>query len=169
MREDKVRNDVLIKSIGQFLQKVLPNPQAPVPEMTATIDVEAVPPKEEAYRFGPTTSPYLAPYAYDSDSLDKQYGIRKDGDKYRIGNSIVIRDEDSNIYLKDKQFKGTEGLWDVLTRKKPNLDAVTTEDYWKYKSILQMTNAHLEQYELGGNIHVSRGVKYRDVISKLFH
>jgi hypothetical protein len=30
-----------------------------------------------------------------------------------------------------------------------------------------MTNAHLEQYEPGGNIHVSRGVKYRDVISKL--
>jgi transcriptional regulator len=31
-----------------------------------------------------------------------------------------------------------------------------------------MTNVHLEQYEPGGSIYVSRGVKYRDIISKLF-
>jgi hypothetical protein len=36
-------------------------------------------------------------------------------------------DEDSNIYLKDKQFKGTEGLRELLTRKKPNLAGVTTK------------------------------------------
>jgi hypothetical protein len=47
------------------------------------------------YSFGLTASLYLAPYAYDSDSLDKQYGIRKDGDKYRIGNCIVTIDGDS--------------------------------------------------------------------------
>ena len=173
MHEDKIRNDMLIKSIGQFLQKVLP--QTPEKTATSSTEMEVDPPskieiKEDVpeYSFGPTASPYLAPYAYDSDSLDKQYGLRKDGDKYKIGNSTVTIDEDSNIYLKDKQFKGTEGLWELLTRKKPNLAAVTTKDYRKYKSILQMTNAHLEQYEPGGNIHVSRGVKYRDVISKLF-
>jgi hypothetical protein len=77
---------------------------------------------------------------------------------------LVTTDEDSNIYLKDK-LKGTEGLRELLTRKKLNLDAVTTKGYRKYKSIPQTTNAHLEQYEPGGNIHV----KYRDVISKLFN
>jgi hypothetical protein len=120
------------------------------------------------YGFGSTAAPYLAPYAYESDSLDRQYGIRKDGDKYSIGNSTVTIDGDSNIYLRDKEFKGTEGLWELLTRKKTNLAAVTTKELRKYKSILQMTDAHLEQYEPGCNIHVSRGVKYRNVISKLF-
>jgi hypothetical protein len=92
----------------------------------------------------------------------------KDGDKQRIGNSTVTIDEDCNIYLKDKHFKGTGGLWEILTRKKSILNVVTTKDFRKYKTILQMTNAHLEQYEPRGNIHVSRGVKYRDVKSELF-
>jgi hypothetical protein len=94
MHKDKIRNDMIINSIGQFLQKGLPNTQAPVPEMTASTELEAVPPskieiKEDVpeYSFGTRASPYLALYAYDSDSLDKQYGIRKEGDKYRIGNS----------------------------------------------------------------------------------
>jgi hypothetical protein len=88
-------------------------------------------------------------------TLIKQYGIRKDGDKYRIGNSTITLDGDSNLYLKDNHFKVTEGQWELLMRK----NVVTTKDYRKYKSILQMTNAHLEQNESGGNIHVSRAVK----------
>jgi hypothetical protein len=65
---------------------------------------------------------------------------------------LVTIAEDSNINLKDEHFKGAEGLWEVLTRKKTNLNVVTTKDYGKYKSILQMTNTHLEQYEHGGNM-----------------
>jgi hypothetical protein len=103
--------------------------------------VEAVPPgkmevREDVpeYSFGSTASPELAPYAYESDSLDRQYGLRKDGDKYRIGNSTVTIDGDSNIYLKDKQFKATEGLWELLTRKKPNLATVTTRTFGNIKA-----------------------------------
>jgi hypothetical protein len=59
-------------------------------------------------------------------------------------------------------------LWELLTRKKPNLVLITRQDYEKYKSILLMTSGHLEQYRADGNIHVSRGPKYRNVISKLF-
>jgi hypothetical protein len=86
MHDVKIRNDMLIESIGQFLQKVLPTKQTPVPEMTSSTAVEAVPPSnieiqedEPEHSFGPTASPYLAPYAYDSHSLHKQYGLRKDG------------------------------------------------------------------------------------------
>jgi hypothetical protein len=67
------------------------------------------------YIFGPTASPYLVPYAYDSYSLDKQYGNMNDGDRYRFGNSTVTIDGDSNIYFKDKHIKGTEGLWQQET------------------------------------------------------
>jgi hypothetical protein len=115
MHVDKIRNDMLIKSIGQFLQKVLPTTQAPV---SAPAEMEFVPPSkieikedEPDHSFGPTAGPYLAPYAYDSDSLDRQYGLRKDCDKHKIGNSTDTIDEDSNIYLKNKRFKGTVGLW----------------------------------------------------------
>jgi hypothetical protein len=110
MREDKVNNATLIKSIGQFLGEDLPSTttiQAPVLEITApnSAAVEAVPSASPSkivyddgetdvpeYIFGLTASPYLAQYAYDSDSLDKQYGFSKDGDKYRIGNCTVTID-----------------------------------------------------------------------------
>jgi hypothetical protein len=66
------------------------------------------------------------------------------------------------------EVSGTKVLWELLTRKKPNLDLITAEDYEKYKSILLMTSSHLEQYRADGNIHVSRGPKYRNGILKLF-
>jgi hypothetical protein len=66
-----------------------------------------------------------------------------------------------------RRFRGTKDLWELLTRKKPNLDLITPEDCEKYKSILLVTSGHLEEC-LDGNGHVSRGPKYRNVISKLF-
>jgi hypothetical protein len=84
-----------------------------------------------------------------------------------IGDSIVGVDPHINIHIQDAEFPGTKGLWEVLTRKgvkKIN----TADDLQRYKTILEMTNAHLEGYNPNANINVSRGLKFRDVISKLF-
>jgi len=54
--------------------------------------------------------------------LDTQYGIRRDGDNFKIGNSNVTVDNMSNITIKGKQFKGTEDLWKLLTRKNIDYD-----------------------------------------------
>jgi hypothetical protein len=35
-----------------------------------------------------------------------------------MGNSDVTVDTSSDLYIKDKQFKGTRGLWELLTRKR---------------------------------------------------
>jgi hypothetical protein len=85
-----------------------------------------------------------------------------------IGNSNIVIDDASNIYVNDRCLRGTKGLWKMLTRKKPNTDLNSAEDYEKYKSILLMTNGHLEQYRPYSNVHVSREPNYRNVISKLF-
>jgi hypothetical protein len=59
MQFDKFRNDVLIKSIGQFLQRVLPT----TPKQAPITEVEAVPPSriekedEAEYSFGLTATP----------------------------------------------------------------------------------------------------------------
>jgi hypothetical protein len=229
MQEEKMRNNMLIKTISQFLRKVLPatgalaserqqmiptkleTPKSETPKRTsARLPVrsilssasssgtpaaehwEAGPSTESVYEtttppppshaamseedvkefttrhFGPTASPYMTSYVYDKDFLDKHYGIRKEGEKYKIGDSAVTIDTNSDIYVKRKRFAGTEGLWELLTKKKPNVDIVTSDDYRQYKGILEMTNAHLEGYMPGGNIHISRGFKYKEIISKLF-
>jgi hypothetical protein len=77
-------------------------------------------------------------------------------------------DEDSNVYVKKQEFKGTKGLWELLKRKRVNKDVITTEDLKQYKRILELTNAHLEGYEPDANIKVTKGLKFKEVISKLF-
>lgn len=70
-----------------------------------------------------------------------------------IEDSTVANEDDSKFYVKNNHFKGLEGLCELLTRKKRNVDIVTSEDYRKYKTILKRTNACFEQYDPGGNNH----------------
>ena len=114
---------------------------------------------------GALASPYVSPYLYESKrrGLDTVYGIRREGGVFMIGDSQVSVDRDGNIHIKDVEFPATKGLWERLTRKKVDKDSLK-----QYKTILKMTNAHLEGYKPDANIHASKGNKFRDVISKLF-
>jgi hypothetical protein len=77
-------------------------------------------------------------------------------------------DGNSDLYIKDKHFKSMPGAWELLTRKSVNKNLVSADDMKRNKSILNLTSAHLEGYELQTPIHVSRGTKLRIVIAKLF-
>jgi len=118
--------------------------------------------------FGEIASPYLSPYVHKSGVLDAEYGLRKVGDRFFIGNSHVTVDRYSDFYIRNKHFKRTRGLWELLTRKKINKEIVTNSDLRQYKRILELTSAHLEGHESGGPIHISKGVKFITVIAKLF-
>jgi len=100
--------------------------------------------------------------------LDTQYGIRKDGDSFKIGDSTVLVDTDSDITIRGKEFRGTTALWELLTRKSVGRRKITTDDLKKYKKILELTNAHLTGYQPGADLQITRGSKYRDVIAPLF-
>jgi len=123
-----------------------------------------------ARTLGELASPYVSPYLYESKwrGLDTEYGMRRVGDGFMIGDSRVGMDRDGNIHIKNVEFPATKGLWELLTRKKVNKKSVTTDDLKQYKTILEMNNAHLEGYEPEGNIRTFRGLKFRDVISRLF-
>jgi hypothetical protein len=47
-------------------------------------------------------------------------------------------------------------------------ESVTTANLKQYKTILEMTNAHLEGYVPHANIRTSKGLKYNKIISRLF-
>jgi len=66
----------------------------------------------------------------------------------------------SDFHVRKKHFKGTRGLWELLTRKKVNTELVTQSDLKQYKRILTLTSAHLEGYEPGAPIHISKGTKF---------
>jgi len=65
-------------------------------------------------------------------------------------------------------FKGSKGLWELLTRRKVNTRYITKDDLKTYKKILTMTNAHLTQYQSECNISITRGKKFREIIAPLF-
>ena len=63
--------------------------------------------------------------------LDDWYRIRKDGDSFKIGDSRVLVDTDSDITIRAKEFRGTIGLWEMLTRKSVDRRKTTTDDLEK--------------------------------------
>jgi len=73
----------------------------------------------------------------------------------------IADDSSSPMYEK---FKGTEGLWEFLTRKQPI--GFTEEDYETYK-ILKMTNALYQNHDPSENrVKSSSSDKYKTSIIK---
>jgi len=78
--------------------------------------------------FGEIACPYLLPYVHRSGVLDAEYGLRKVGDKFFIGNSNVTVDTNSDLCIRNKHFKGRRGLWKLLSRKKVDNRFVSEDD-----------------------------------------
>jgi hypothetical protein len=174
----------LIKAIADFVKAVLlhtpkgphsPNSESPahtraddddddVTEVLSDGDVRTI----DRNSFSAAANPYLAPFVHKRGMMNVDYGLRKVGDKFYIGNSIVTIDSGSDLYIKDKRFKGTGGLWELLTRKTVDNRLITKEALMQYKNILELTSAHLEGYDPAGATRISRRNKYRNVIAKLF-
>jgi len=79
---------------------------------------------------------------------------------FMIGDSPIVVDTDGDITIKERVFKGSKGLWELLTRKKVNTEFITKDDLKTYKKILTMTNAYLTKYQPDGNINITRGKNF---------
>jgi len=86
---------------------------------------------------------------------------------FMVGDSPIVFDTCGDITIKDRVFKGSKGLWELLTRKNVNTEVINKDDLKSYKKILKMTNAHLIQYQPSGNINITRGKRFRDNIAPL--
>jgi len=76
-------------------------------------------------------------------------------------------DTNSDLYIRDTHFKGTLGLWELLTQKRADNRLVSEDDLKQYKNILDLSSAHLEVYEPGSLIHISNLPKFK-IIDRLF-
>jgi len=85
-----------------------------------------------------------------------------------IADSTVCLDPDDKITIKGNVFRGTERLWELLTRKNVNTQLVGKEDLKTFKKILRLTNAHLPRYQHDDKSNIKRRKKFRDGIAYLF-
>lgn len=94
------------------------------------------------------------------------YGARLEQGGLMIGNSKLDADEQDNIIIGNKKYKGTKGLFELIFKSKPA--TYTAQDLISFKEICINTNAHKKGYNPTAPIHRNTSVKYKNIISKLF-
>ena len=101
---------------------------------------------------------------------DTTFGVRKEGSMHFIGNQEVdIEDNDIILIDSDRRFRGTPGLWELITSKTPK--NFTNKDYNKYKTIMLLTNALYRDYDPKKKTHPrgSRSGKWIKLLSPIWH
>lgn len=121
----------------------------------------------------PLTRKYMLKFmkgeAGTNNRIDYIYGPRIQDDKLMIGNSLLTFDNEGNIHINDVQYKGTEGLYELLFKRQPDEEMYKENDLNAYKDILIKTNAHKKGYIKSSNINRPvNSIKYKTVISYLF-
>ena len=134
---EKITKELLpIKAGIEGLPGALSFPTYPALEMT---EEEEEKEKEEKKDLGEIAKSYLT-YAMGKDS-DRSFGIYPDvNNKLKIGNKF-LKFKDNNIIIDDKEYKGTEGLWELIVSKEPQEGKYTDDDYINYINLLVQTNA----------------------------
>ena len=97
--------------------------------------------------FGSVASPYVPSYAFRARNVDKDFGIRREADgSFKICNSTVDIDPQSNVYVQGKMYEGTPDYLILLTRKKVNHSLISTNDLKNYRDILTLLRYHEKSY-----------------------
>ena len=102
-------------------------------------------------------------------SHDPTFGVyQNDTDgSFKIGSSS-FKYTDKHVFVDGRKYKATQGLWELLTKSKPDKNVVTFQDKQTYKQILLQSNAHRVNYSPTGKIKANKGIKYTRFISQLF-
>ena len=127
---EKITKELLpIKAGIEGLPGAISFPTYPALEMTE---------EEEKKDLGDIAKKYLT-YATGKDS-DRIFGIYPDeNNKLKIGNKF-LKFKGNNIIIDDKEYTGTEGLWELIVSKEPQEGIYTDDDYIKYINLLVQTN-----------------------------
>ena len=72
------------------------------------------------------------------------------------------------MFIDGKNYKATPGLWELVTKSKPNRNMVSVQDKQGYKQILPQSNAHRVNYSPSGKTKANKRLKYTRFILQLF-
>lgn len=99
-------------------------------------------------------------------TIDHNYGVRVDGNEWKIGNEQLELDFDDFI-INGKRYKGTRGLYELIFMNNPNEYIYAEEDLHNYGKVLLDTNVHRVNYSAIGKLRSNRGRKYKNIIAPL--
>ena len=171
-QEDIKRLQPLIEPIKDIAthQKEILQSQSAIPLITTSrtpLAIEDVPasPSTPGYNLGKISEKYLKG-VFSHNKYDKAFGIKatEGSTDFKLGNKIVKIDG-NNLIIEGHQYIGTEGLWKLLTLKKPG--EVSNNDYKNYKKIVLQTKAFLK--DGGTSVKANRGDKYDLFIKPIYN
>ena len=152
-----------LKPIREGIEK-LPEAMQPIGEATGEEEEEEEEDEEEDESVGEIAYKFLnKPY------LDTTFGIRKEKGHHYIGDKHVIVDDNDIIIKKNgERFKGTSGLWELITSKTPK--SYTEKDYDNYWVLMIMTNAlHRNNDENNPRPKGSGSNKWKNLLSPIWY
>ena len=146
-----------LKPIREGIEK-LPEAIQPLGKTTEEEEEE-----EEDERVGELAATFL-----NRSNSDTNFGIRKEGMHHYIGYRHVIVKDNDIIFPNDERLKGTRGLWELITSKKPK--NYTDDDYNNYRYLMIKTNAIHKDNDPNnsrakGNY---KGVKWKNIVSPIW-
>ena len=102
--------------------------------------------KSDITTLGETAVKNLKGY-FRKDKSDMVSGIRDEEGSFKIGSEpILIKDDD--IIINGDKYKGTPGLWKLMTsRNIPDISEYTPDDLHSYIEIMSRTNTIREEYD----------------------
>ena len=106
-------------------------------------------------------------YASNKKSADTTFGIYSKNGSFYIGDRPITIEGD-DITVGNTSYKGTPGLWELLTMAKPDSSIYDSTDLEDYADILNKTNAMRHP----GNPNKpksSRSQKYNEIIKPLWN
>ena len=102
--------------------------------------------KSDITTLGETAVKNLKGY-FRKDKSDMVAGIRDEEGSFKIGSELILI-KDDDIIINGDEYKGTPGLWKLITSKNiPDISEYTPDDLHSYIEIMSRTNTIREEYD----------------------
>ena len=122
------------------------------------------------YGFGPLSAKFLDIYSDDRSrkaKLDTIFGLRKEGEVWKIGDKRVTIGPDDSMLVGDVTFSATPGFWSLVTERYPR--NYTSKDLSLYKELLHETNALYQEYDPATNRpRASSSHKWKMILTRIW-
>lgn len=111
---------------------------------------------------------YFKYFIQNPEKCDSKYGIYKNDStgEWKVGSSNISIANDK-IVVNDKIYNGTNGLYELLFMKIPDIHIYNENDLSAYGSILRDTSAYKKNFDSNGQINGDRSAKYRNIIRNI--
>ena len=104
-----------------------------------------------------------------SGQYDNVYGVYLTENNWKLGSHNMRPLRDDTLVIGDKSFSGSEGLYELIFKSKPEKSKITDSDIRAYTQILDYTSAHRRQHEPSGRVKSNTGFKYKNFIKPIYN